>query len=56
MWSFAQYIGDPGNFADTPPITFVGRIIAVIIGVLGIAIFAVPAGMGFSEIIEEDAK
>jgi voltage-gated potassium channel len=59
VWSFAQYIGDPGNFADTPPITFVGRIIAVIIGVLGIAIFAVPAGLvgsGFSEIMEEDAK
>lgn len=52
VWAFAQYIGDPGNFADTPPITFVGRIIACIIGVLGIAIFAVPAGLigsGFSE-------
>ena len=59
VWAFTQYIGDPGNFADTPPITFVGRIIAVIIGVLGIAIFAVPAGLigsGFSEIMEEDAK
>jgi voltage-gated potassium channel len=59
VWSFAQYIGDPGNFADTPPITFWGRIIAVIIGVLGIAIFAVPAGLigsGFSEIMEEDVK
>lgn len=59
VWAFAQYIGDPGNFADTPPITFVGRIIACIIGVLGIAIFAVPAGLigsGFSEIMEEDNK
>lgn len=59
VWAFAQYIGDPGNFADTPPITFVGRIIACIIGVLGIAIFAVPAGLigsGFSEIMEQDSK
>ncbi|MBR3590217.1 MAG: ion transporter [Alistipes sp.] len=59
VWAFAQYIGDPGNFADTPPITFVGRIIACIIGVLGIAIFAVPAGLigsGFSEIMEVDAR
>ena len=59
VWAFAQYIGDPGNFADTPPITFVGRIIACIIGVLGIAIFAVPAGLigsGFSEIMEQDSQ
>ena len=42
IWAFAQYIGDPGGFAETPPITFWGRIIACIIGVLGIAIFAVP--------------
>ena len=59
VWSFAQYIGDPGNFADTPPITFTGRIIACIIGILGIAIFAVPAGLigsGFSDAMEEDSK
>ncbi|MBO5698705.1 MAG: ion transporter [Bacteroidaceae bacterium] len=30
VWAFAQYIGDPGGFADTPPITGVGRIIACI--------------------------
>ena len=50
---------DNGNFADTPPITLVGRLIACVIGVLGIAIFAVPAGLigsGFSDIMAEDAK
>ncbi|MBO5972603.1 MAG: ion transporter, partial [Alistipes sp.] len=31
VWAFAQYIGDPGNFADTPPITLVGRLIACVI-------------------------
>ena len=59
VWAFAQYIGDPGNFADTPPITFVGRIIATIIGILGIAIFAVPAGLigsAFSDVMAEDAQ
>ena len=59
LWAFAQYIGDPGNFADTPPITFVGRVIACIIGVLGIAIFAVPAGLigsAFSEVMEKDER
>ena len=57
--AFAQYIGDPGGFADTPPITFVGRIIASIIGLLGIAIFAFPAGLvgaGFSEAMEEEKR
>ena len=59
VWAFAQYIGDPGGFANTPPITIVGRIIACIIGVLGIAIFAVPAGLigaGFTEAIEDEEK
>lgn len=59
LWAFAQYIGDPGNFADTPPITITGRVIACIIGVLGIAIFAVPAGLigsAFSEVMEKDEQ
>ena len=57
LWAFAQYIGDPGNFADTPPITFAGRLIACIIGLLGIALFAVPAGLvgaGFSEAMDKE--
>ena len=57
LWAFAQYIGDPGGFADTPPVTFAGRIIACIIGLLGIALFAVPAGLigaGFSEAMTEE--
>ena len=59
VWAFAQYIGDPGNFADTPPITLIGRLIACVIGVLGIAIFAVPAGLigsAFTEVMDEDSK
>lgn len=59
VWAFAQYIGDPGGFADTPPITLIGRLIACVIGVLGIAIFAVPAGLigsAFTEVMETDSK
>lgn len=59
VWAFAQYIGDPGGFANTPPITLIGRIIACIIGILGIAIFAVPAGLigsAFNEVIAEDRE
>ena len=59
LWAFAQYIGDPGGFGDNPPITVAGRIIACIVGLLGIAIVAVPAGIlgaGFTEAIEKEAK
>lgn len=59
LWAFMQYIGDPGGFGDYPPVTFVGRIIACIIGVLGIAIFAVPAGLigsGFTDEIEKEEE
>ena len=59
IWAFAQYVGDPGNFADTPPVTLVGRLIACIIGLLGIALFAVPAGLigaGFSEAMEDEKQ
>lgn len=56
-WSFAQYIGDPGRFGDTPPITGFGKTIACIVGLLGIAMVAVPAsilGNGFTEAIAKD--
>lgn len=59
IWAFAQYIGDPGQFADTPPITGIGRVIACIVGLLGIAIVAVPAGIigaGFTEALEKEAN
>lgn len=57
MWAFAQYIGDPGGFGDTPPLTVPGKIIACLVGLLGIAIVAVPAGIigsGFTEAIEKN--
>lgn len=58
IWAFAQYIGDPGQFADTPPVSGVGRIISCIVGLLGIAIVAVPAGIigaGFTEALEKES-
>ena len=59
VWAFAQYIQDPGGFADMPPITLAGQIISVLVGILGIAIFAVPAGLigsGFTDVMEEERK
>lgn len=57
LWAFGQYIGDPGGFAENPPITVVGKAIACVVGLLGIAIVAVPAGIlgsGFTEAIEHE--
>ena len=54
VWAFAKYLGDPGKIADFPMVTVWGNIIAIIVGVLGIAIFAVTAGLissGFIEVI-----
>lgn len=59
LWAFLQYIGDPGGFADTPPVTIAGQVIAACVGILGIAIFAVPAGLigsGFTEVMEAEQK
>ena len=59
IWAFAKYIGDPGKVADLPIVTTAGQIIAFIVGILGIAIFAVPIGLigsGFTEAIEEQQK
>ncbi len=59
LWASMQYIGDPGHFAESQPLTMAGRIIAVLVGIIGIAIFAVPAGIigsGFIDAITEDRK
>lgn len=45
VWSFMAYLGNPGKFACGDPITFAGRIIWIIISLLKIALFAVPAGL-----------
>ncbi len=59
LWAFMQYIEDPGGFAENPPETLAGRVISCIVGILGIAVFAVPAGLigsGFIEEVEANQK
>ena len=59
VWAFTQYIGDPGGFAGPGPITFTGRMVATLIGIIKILIFAVPAGMigsGFSTAIKDRSR
>ena len=45
VWAFNQYIKDPGGFGNAPPMSTIGKLIACAIGILKIAIFAVPAGL-----------
>lgn len=59
LWAFTRYIGDPGKFAGPGPVTFTGRLVASLIGIVGILIFAVPAGLvggGFRSAIEKELR
>ena len=44
VWTFVKYVEDPADIASAP-MTAMGKIIGTLVGVLGIAIFAVPAGL-----------
>lgn len=56
VWTFVKYVEDPADIV-APPVTIVGKIVGTLVGVLGIAIFAVPAGLigsGLMDAIEEE--
>ena len=58
IWAFAQYVRNPG-LTSAMPITLEGRIIAFFVGLLGVALFAVPSGLvgaGFSEAMKRDRQ
>lgn len=59
VWGFMSYLGDPGKFSPGEPITIVGRFISIIISIIKILIFAVPAGLvanGFREAMAKDKQ
>ena len=43
IWSISKFIGGVGGYGDFEPVTFWGQVTATIVGLLGIALFAVPA-------------
>ena len=51
VWNFVKYVGDPAEVGK-PPITGLGKFMGTLVGVLGIAIFAVPAGLIGSGLID----
>ena len=44
VWTFVKYVEDPADIVS-PPVTVFGQVIGTLVGVLGIAIFAIPAGL-----------
>lgn len=59
IWGFMSYLGNPGKFSPGDPITTVGRFIAIVISIIKILIFAVPAGLvanGFRAAMAKDKK
>lgn len=59
LWIFTRYIQDPAEVITVAPITFTGKFVGSIIGVLAILLFAVPAGIiggAFNNTIEQDLR
>ena len=52
-WSIGKYTGDYGGIAHYEPITGLGQLLATLNGLLGIALFALPAGLLGSAFIDE---
>jgi len=58
VWTFVKYVEDPADIAEAP-VTMTGKIVGTLVGVLGIAIFAVPAGLigsGMMDAMAEDKR
>lgn len=56
VWTIVKYVEDPADVAMAPR-TLLGQVVGTMVGILGIAIFAVPAGLvgsGLMNAIEED--
>jgi voltage-gated potassium channel len=53
LWSLGKYTGDYGAIAEAVPISPLGKALATLNGLLGIAIFAIPAGLLGSAFIDQ---
>jgi len=51
VWVIVKYVDDPADVAQGP-VTLLGQTIGTLVGVLGVAIFAVPAGLVGSSLLD----
>ena len=59
IWPYEKYLGDPGKIVDDPLQSTVGKIIGTLVGIMGVAIFAVPAGLigsGLTDAMDEEKR
>ncbi len=59
IWPYEKYLGDPGKVVDDPLISPIGKFIGTLVGILGVAIFAVPAGLigsGLTDAMDEEKR
>ncbi len=59
IWPYEKYLGDPGKIVDTPLISPLGKFVATLVGIIGVAIFAVPAGLigsGLTDAMDEEKR
>lgn len=58
VWPLVQYVGDPADISKTPA-TAIGKFTGTLVGVMAVAIFAVPAGLigsGLIKAMEEQER
>jgi voltage-gated potassium channel len=56
VWSIGKYTGDYGAIAEAIPMSPMGKVLATFNGLLGIALFAIPAGLLASAFIDQLAE
>ena len=59
IWPYEKYLGDPGKVVDDPLMSPIGKIIGTLVGIMGVAIFAVPAGLigsGLTDAMDEEKR
>lgn len=59
IWPYEKYLGDPGKIVDDPLQSTIGKIVGTLVGIMGVAIFAVPAGLigsGLTDAMDEEKR
>ena len=59
IWPYEKYVGDPGKVVDDPLISPIAKIAGTLVGIMGVAIFAVPAGLigsGLTDAMDEEKR
>lgn len=59
IWPYEKYIGDPSKMVDEPVISPIAKIVGTLVGIMGVAIFAVPAGLigsGLTDAMDEEKR